>query len=380
MLTVVETWLADACGTSLPTFNNDEPTDYMNSLAWQASLGISRALATGDVAQAAVIAEQSLPVLLSDSGLEDDFVHLWPPLVLAAIANGDVVLAERMLEPVTSAPPALVTPAVNAELHRLQGLLAALSGDEPSHVEAELRAGIEALEAFGAVGFRARAEEEISAGGWSSRGADPTRSRCSRGRARRTRRSGRAGGWPALETGARAPSPACARTDLGSSTYAAAAQLASSSRRGPLFWLGEAGMADHPGAVRRPATSRLRAADGGVHHLRDRRLGLQRRPRGVDLRRRPGPPAGSARPRSAGSCRPCCSARTAVCIADRFERVRLMVLLDLVSFVVMAACARDWRSAHRAPGDRDRGRARPRSAPSYEPAVDRDDPAARRRA
>jgi hypothetical protein len=75
---------------------------------------------------------------------------------------GDTELAQRLLDPVATAQPGRVAPGVAAQWHRLAGLVAAARGDDPEFVEAELRAGISALEAFGAVGFRACAQEELA--------------------------------------------------------------------------------------------------------------------------------------------------------------------------------------------------------------------------
>jgi hypothetical protein len=50
---------------------------------------------------------------------------------------------------------------VAAQWHRLRGLLAAARGDDPEMAETEMRAGIDALAAFGAAGFHAQAQEEL---------------------------------------------------------------------------------------------------------------------------------------------------------------------------------------------------------------------------
>jgi class 3 adenylate cyclase/tetratricopeptide (TPR) repeat protein len=120
------------------------------------------AMAAGDVERAAELAEQSLPLVLSVSGIDDDFIVFWPPMVLAAVATGDVARAERMLAPVETASPGIVSLGVAAEWHWLRGLVFALRGDPPAAVEAELRTGIGALDAFGAVGMRARAQEDLA--------------------------------------------------------------------------------------------------------------------------------------------------------------------------------------------------------------------------
>ena len=103
---------------------------------------VSQALAAGDYVGAATAAEESLPHVLAANGLDDDFMSLWPPIVLAALAAEDVSMAERLLEPVATAPAGVVSPGVNAQFHRLRGLLGAARGDDPGAVEADLRAGV----------------------------------------------------------------------------------------------------------------------------------------------------------------------------------------------------------------------------------------------
>jgi hypothetical protein len=120
-------WLADATGQPVPDASeaSDQPTDELGTLAWRGSGRVSRALAVGDVRQAAQIAADSITFLLQARGIEDDFCVLWPPLVLAALGTRDLELAERLLAPVESIPPDQRSPAVAAQFHRLQGLAAA---------------------------------------------------------------------------------------------------------------------------------------------------------------------------------------------------------------------------------------------------------------
>jgi hypothetical protein len=139
-----------------------EEGDTEADLIMRADLAIFRARADGDPAAAARIAAGSLQHVLAANGIDEDFALVWPPLAESAIAAGDVQLAERMLAPVESAAPGLVSAAVSASYHRLRGLTAALRGDEPEAVESALRAGIDALADFGAVGLRAQAEEELA--------------------------------------------------------------------------------------------------------------------------------------------------------------------------------------------------------------------------
>ena len=98
---------------------------------------------------------------MAAAGIDDDFFVLWPPLVLGALSIGDLDLAERLIAPVATSLPGRRPPAVAAQWHRLRGLLAAARDDDPQTVEAAMRAGVDALAAFGAVGFHAQAQEEL---------------------------------------------------------------------------------------------------------------------------------------------------------------------------------------------------------------------------
>jgi class 3 adenylate cyclase/tetratricopeptide (TPR) repeat protein len=157
----VEAWLAVATGRPLPPLPESQPSDSEADLAWLGNLRIAHALAEGDAGTAATIARATIDPLLGASGIEDDFMHLWPPLVLAALAAHDTGLADRLLAPVREAAPGSVSPAVGAHYLRLRGLVGAQRGGEPSVVEADLRAGIAALADYGAEGLAAGAEEEL---------------------------------------------------------------------------------------------------------------------------------------------------------------------------------------------------------------------------
>ena len=137
-------------------------TDAQSDLAWRDLRDLSRALTTGDRAEVARMAPVVLAHAMAAAGIDDDFFVLWPPLVLAALAIGDLDLADRLLAPVANALPGRRTPAVTAQWHRLRGLLAAARGDDPRTVEAAMRDGVDALAAFGAVGFHAQAQEELA--------------------------------------------------------------------------------------------------------------------------------------------------------------------------------------------------------------------------
>jgi len=159
-LAALGVWLAEARGTDLPAEPDPEETFDGPAARDRACLEVSHALARGDTRHAASRAAQSVQQLFA-LGLSDDFVVEWPPFVLAALADHDLDGAERLLAPVATAVPGALSPAVAAQLHRLTGLLKAAKGDPPAEVEAELRAGIEALTSIGARGYAAQTEEDL---------------------------------------------------------------------------------------------------------------------------------------------------------------------------------------------------------------------------
>lgn len=158
-------WVADASGGSVEdsgTAGSELPTDEAQTHAWRSNREIVRALRAGDAGRAAEAASGAIDHILADMGIEDDFLNLWPWLVGAALAAEDLALAERLLEPVESSLPGRVSPGVAAMAHRLRGLVAAAGHADPDVVEAQLRTGIAGLEAFGARGYRAQAQEELA--------------------------------------------------------------------------------------------------------------------------------------------------------------------------------------------------------------------------
>jgi class 3 adenylate cyclase len=157
----IEVWLAEARGEPLPPRVADEKTDEVISLAWLASADLARATAAGGDDDVARLAAFALDQMLTAAGLDDDFFVLWPNTVLAALEARDLDLAERLLAPVSEALPGQRSPAVSAQWHRLRGLLAATRGDDPELAETEMRAGVEALAAYGATGSHAQAQEEL---------------------------------------------------------------------------------------------------------------------------------------------------------------------------------------------------------------------------
>jgi class 3 adenylate cyclase len=161
-VTAVEGWLADAYGARPPRPEIDSDTDSGAELAWRDTTRLTAATAAGDHAEAARIAVESFDRLVRGMGIDDDFMVLWPPIVRAALADDDPDLAGRLLAPVAAAQPGQVSPAVAAQWRRLNGLVGAARGEDPAFVESEFRAGIDALEAFGAIGYRAQAQEELA--------------------------------------------------------------------------------------------------------------------------------------------------------------------------------------------------------------------------
>jgi len=161
-LRTIEGWLADATGQPVPEPDVDLDTDDESTLIWEDSSGVTRALTAGDATRAAEIASESITRLIATAGIDEDFSILWPPLVAAALAARDLGLAVRLLDPVENAPPGRRSPAVAAQWHRLRGLVSAARGDDSEFAETEMRTGISALGAFGAVGYRAQAQEELA--------------------------------------------------------------------------------------------------------------------------------------------------------------------------------------------------------------------------
>jgi hypothetical protein len=85
----------------------DEAGDHKYSLAWWGHTQMVEALDRGDTAEAARLGEQTLPQAPSAFGIEYEFIFHWPALVMAALANSDSDLADRLMEPVTTTQPAL---------------------------------------------------------------------------------------------------------------------------------------------------------------------------------------------------------------------------------------------------------------------------------
>ena len=139
----------------------DEGVHLSGRTAWRSSGVLTRSLALGDTTRAAEIADDIMTHMIA-TGIDDDFCVLWPPLVHAALAADDLNLAQRFLEPVEEVRPGRRSPAVAAQWHRLRGLVSAARGHDSVFAETEMRAGIAALDDFGAHGYRAQAQEELA--------------------------------------------------------------------------------------------------------------------------------------------------------------------------------------------------------------------------
>ena len=157
----VALWLSQARGTEPPAAPRSLPTGNLQVSAWQRSLDIAYALERGDTSTLATDVPLALDDLQAAGGLGDDFVYVWPPLVQAALAARDLRLAECTLDVVSNAQPERVAPGIAAQWHRLRGLIGAARGDDPQRVEADMRIGIDGLATYGAIGHRARAQEEL---------------------------------------------------------------------------------------------------------------------------------------------------------------------------------------------------------------------------
>jgi class 3 adenylate cyclase/tetratricopeptide (TPR) repeat protein len=155
-------WLAVARGTDLPLpYDVAEDFDDVGALAWIASGRVAKARAEGLIEPAVASARVTVTLQFGLAGISEDFAVLWHEPVLAAIESGDLVLARELLEPVRSAAPALVPPLAMALWHWLEGMLAAAEGGAPGAIEEKLRTAVVLLQEFDAIGFRARAQEDL---------------------------------------------------------------------------------------------------------------------------------------------------------------------------------------------------------------------------
>ena len=107
--------------------------------------------------------------------LEDDFPHLWSTAVGWMIDAQDYDGARELLRQVADVPSPRLNAQLSAQLPRLRGTIEAfdpVSSAEPAAVERDLLDGIAALDAFGAIPDRARAQAAL--GVWLTRQGRPS--------------------------------------------------------------------------------------------------------------------------------------------------------------------------------------------------------------
>jgi hypothetical protein len=151
--------LARARGTAPPAAF-DATADDQVSLGFLAAGEAVVAVDEGRPADAVVAVERWMTHVPNIVLAEDSHV-MWPAMVEVALAAGDRGCAERLLALVANAPTTQVSPALAAQVLRLTGRVGAGRGDDPVSVEDHFRRGISALDAFGAIGERAVAQEEL---------------------------------------------------------------------------------------------------------------------------------------------------------------------------------------------------------------------------
>ena len=104
----------------------------LGCLMGQAGLGcleIIAVLSIGEPERAASLTKANTRTRCGAAGLADDFMNFWPPLVSGSGGGREADLAVELLEPVTTAAPGILSPAVAAHLYNLKGVVGALRGD-----------------------------------------------------------------------------------------------------------------------------------------------------------------------------------------------------------------------------------------------------------
>jgi hypothetical protein len=103
--------------------------------------------------------------------LEDDFPHLWVAATSWALEAGDSAAARELLAVVNDVPAPRLNPYLAAELPRLRAMIEVAdpaAGADPAVIEADLVNAIAALDKFGAVPDRARAQATLGSWLWRS--------------------------------------------------------------------------------------------------------------------------------------------------------------------------------------------------------------------
>ena len=154
-------WLREANGT-LPTHEPiPEPDEGSADLPFLGTIKIMNALSAGDYDALPDLVRTTMQHTLNAHGIDDDFAHIWPRLVNAALDIGDVDLADSLLHPVETAGPGMISAEVAGHYQVLRGRVLAAQGREPNEAEAHLRRGIVALDDFGAIGLAACARQSL---------------------------------------------------------------------------------------------------------------------------------------------------------------------------------------------------------------------------
>ncbi|MFN2560784.1 MAG: AAA family ATPase, partial [Jatrophihabitans sp.] len=141
-------------------------TGQLESADWLFPIAIRVLLdrLSGDGAALAGSSRRLIDFAVRYIDLDDDFPHLWAWTLTWLIETGQFATARELLEPVTAVARIRLTPLLAAELSWLRGSIEALDPESaayPTDVEQDLRTGIAALDAFGAVPFRARAQATL---------------------------------------------------------------------------------------------------------------------------------------------------------------------------------------------------------------------------
>ncbi|HET8559286.1 MAG TPA: adenylate/guanylate cyclase domain-containing protein [Marmoricola sp.] len=148
-------------GRPIDLLSAEGTSDELNWQSWDAHLQALRAAASGDTVRAGEQALRCLQLSVEDAGMSDDYVVQVPRMVRVAVECGQLEAAAAMVAQLEGAPRSSAVAGLHAYARVFRGLLGAHAGTEPARVEADLRAGIEMLEHYGAVPDRALAQEDL---------------------------------------------------------------------------------------------------------------------------------------------------------------------------------------------------------------------------
>jgi tetratricopeptide (TPR) repeat protein len=154
-------WVSYASHEGLHDAETVPESDYVSALdqPWNSQSRINAARAAGDRAALAQASADGLAATVDAMGTSDDFSVLWPHFVQASLDAGALEQAAAQVAFVEASSSGLVPALLAAQLHRFRGLLAVARGEDP---EVALRAGIAALDAFGARPDAARTRHALA--------------------------------------------------------------------------------------------------------------------------------------------------------------------------------------------------------------------------